>query len=173
MTEEQLKFIRGTNKQQFKLFPMLRNLRTKILATGGIEVNFYGKEPFLELLLEFGQIWPEEGVGFLKGKRSNCFFNSIRYVLAHEKTMSLVLGYALSEDGLWRQHGWVWNSKKERILETTVNRELYFGIGITGLGVKELFGDIDSYPEQTKGIAFQHEKNELGVCIACHGDIDD
>ena len=35
-------------------------------------------------------------------------------------------GYALSDDGLWRSHSWVVTD--EVLYETTVARELYFGI---------------------------------------------
>ena len=35
-------------------------------------------------------------------------------------------GYALSDDGLWRQHSW--GVRREGILETTVPRMKYFGV---------------------------------------------
>ncbi len=40
-------------------------------------------------------------------------------------------GYALSEDGLWRQHSW--GVLKNGILETTVARTKYFGVMLKGI----------------------------------------
>jgi hypothetical protein len=39
-------------------------------------------------------------------------------------------GYALSADGLWRQHSW--GVRRQGILETTAPREKYFGILLQG-----------------------------------------
>ena len=39
----------------------------------------------------------------------------------------IATGYALDEDGLWRQHSWVVDSKR-RVIETTVRRKAYYGI---------------------------------------------
>lgn len=42
-------------------------------------------------------------------------------------------GYALSEDGMWRQHSWIiWHkARSNQIIETTVPRILYFGFVMT------------------------------------------
>jgi len=38
----------------------------------------------------------------------------------------IVTRYALSDDGMWRQHSWVLVG--ERLVETTEEREQYFGV---------------------------------------------
>jgi hypothetical protein len=48
------------------------------------------------------------------------------YYLSVRGTANIATGYGLSEDGLWRQHSWLWNGKK--VLETTVPRTIYFGV---------------------------------------------
>jgi hypothetical protein len=47
-------------------------------------------------------------------------------------------GYALSADGLWRQHSW--GVRRQGILETTALREKYFGILLQG-------SDADSFAD--------------------------
>lgn len=39
-------------------------------------------------------------------------------------------GYALSGDGLWRQHSW--GIRRQDLLETTTRREKYYGILLQG-----------------------------------------
>lgn len=50
--------------------------------------------------------------------------------------ISLCTGYALSTDGLWRQH-W-WGLLDGGVLETTVPRETYFGIAFPSEMLDEL-----------------------------------
>ncbi len=42
------------------------------------------------------------------------------------KLIAVGTGYALSEDGLWRQHSW--GVLRDGLLETTVVRVKYFGL---------------------------------------------
>jgi hypothetical protein len=44
--------------------------------------------------------------------------------------ISIATGYALSDDGLWRQHSW--GILREGVLETTKVRVKYFGILLQG-----------------------------------------
>jgi len=44
--------------------------------------------------------------------------------------VAIATGYALSEDGLWRQHSW--GILRDGILETTEERSKYFGIVLQG-----------------------------------------
>jgi hypothetical protein len=46
------------------------------------------------------------------------------------RIVSIATGYALSEDGLWRQHSW--GILREGLLETTAERRRYFGILLSG-----------------------------------------
>lgn len=39
-------------------------------------------------------------------------------------------GYALSPDGLWRQHSWAYGDNL-MIYETTVERVMYFGVELS------------------------------------------
>lgn len=44
--------------------------------------------------------------------------------------VAIATGYALSEDGLWRQHSW--GILRDGLLETTKERSKYFGIVLQG-----------------------------------------
>lgn len=48
----------------------------------------------------------------------------------HQRCDAIGTGYALSDDGLWREHSWAVRSGQ--IVETTVPRLTYFGIVMTG-----------------------------------------
>lgn len=62
---------------------------------------------------------------------------------SHENSMELTLhhmrndipsmwytGFALSNDGIWRRHSWVWSVDTETLYETTCVRDLYFGCSV-------------------------------------------
>lgn len=62
---------------------------------------------------------------------SACHANVSRLWIARkQEIVAIGTGYALSADGLWRQHSW--GVRREGILETTVPREKYFGIVLQG-----------------------------------------
>ena len=66
---------------------------------------------------------------------SMCHLNSAE-LFATGKATGLGVGFALSEDGLWRQHSWALKRQKDGtnlILETTGKRLCYFGILYWGL----------------------------------------
>jgi len=111
------------------LFP----LEQKLLAHGGIRLA-YRYEPDLQLLLKRGESF-EERADLVPGESRQCHFNAARLWSAHKETLALVTGYALSEDGLWRQHSWLLRQKpnpgEARLIETTIRRVTYFGVILT------------------------------------------
>lgn len=126
--KEQLDFLRKRNAELLKN-PQLDSLRTRLLKLGGMEIVFFFEIPHLSRLLADGVVWPSDGRSFVKGQRSDCHENSFKYATTHKNCIA-VTGFALSDDGLWREHSWVWNKNKNRILETTVKREIYFGLAL-------------------------------------------
>jgi hypothetical protein len=77
----------------------------------------------------------ESGVSFggkstlVKGDPCQCHANSAA-LFDLGRADGIGTGYALSDDGLWRQHSW--GVKGTRVLETTVRREMYFGTVLRG-----------------------------------------
>ena len=87
-------------------------------------------EPYLDQLLAYGEEL-DGSVELVPGKAHDCHANSARLWRGNRAALAIATGYALSEDGLWRQHSWIIRkyptTKQPRILETTLTRVKYFG----------------------------------------------
>lgn len=85
------------------------------------------KEKDLTKLLERGEFF-HRPIEFIKGEASECHANTAR--LYEEGVLDyIVTGYALSDDGLWRQHSWGIGHDGQ-IIETTEPRENYYGFAL-------------------------------------------
>lgn len=104
----------------------------KLLASGGERVVDFYYEEDLDKILQRGQFFKGVKSKLVKMKTSRCHENSAcfwhNYSDEHGyNSVKIVTGYALSDDGLWRQHSWVYLPKKKLIVETTEKRIQYFG----------------------------------------------
>jgi hypothetical protein len=64
-------------------------------------------------------------------ERSACHENVAQLWVTKSSGLTAIgTGYALSEDGLWRQHSW--GVRRDGIVETTKVRVKYFGISVQG-----------------------------------------
>lgn len=113
-----------------------RRLRAMLLEIGGTEVvPPLGHETGLVPLLCRAEVRSGSGAVREPGRRSDCHANTER-ILARGATrhgrpvVSGWAGYALSDDGLWRQHSWAM-LVDGTIVETTEPRELYVGYRTT------------------------------------------
>lgn len=108
--------------------PILYKLRDKLLSFGGESVCLTFGEEDAEEILTFGQFWHGYRAFREKGQDSHCHENSL-YLARHVEGYKLCTGYALSDDGMWRQHSWcIYKAPQTvRIVETTVPRVAYFG----------------------------------------------
>jgi hypothetical protein len=111
------------------LFP----LEQKLLTLGGIRL-IYRYEPDLQLLLARGEAF-DETAELIAGESGQCHLNVAQIWNERSEEYSIVTGYALSEDGLWRQHSWLLREKPTagqcRLIETTIERIKYFGVILT------------------------------------------
>jgi hypothetical protein len=82
------------------------------------------------MLLEQGFI--TAGPITLKVMKSSSCHQNIASVWTKRKfgIVGIATGYALSDDGLWRQHSW--GILRDGVLETTQTRQKYFGIVFQG-----------------------------------------
>lgn len=70
----------------------------------------------------------------MKGEACQCHKNSAYLWKANKNyragIFGIATGYALSADGMWRQHSWcvLRKPRSYQIVETTTPRELYFGV---------------------------------------------
>jgi hypothetical protein len=86
-------------------------------------------QPFAEMLIDLGEPQGPDARK-VRGARSDCHGNTARLLRAG-KAAAIGTGYALSADGLWRQHSWGLDSGGV-VLETTESREQYWGIQLRG-----------------------------------------
>lgn len=116
-------------------------MQVKLLSFGGQAVCLLG-EPEADKICERGQFWYGDRFVLHKGRPNGCHENSLRIWHANRRNtldgpakMELVLatGYALSQDGLWRQHSWCLRRGPHslKVIETTVPRLGYFGYILT------------------------------------------
>lgn len=127
---------------EYKLHPYTRNkheaaemnkmfaLRDKILAFGGHEVCMPLIEDDYFAIMKHGQFFYGDHAHLKKGLPSHCHCNAAQFWAANKGRCQICTGYALSEDGIWRQHSWLVQplTRSWRIWETTVKRVAYFGV---------------------------------------------
>lgn len=91
-------------------------------------------DEYLDRLLCDGALVDTAAVLYVEGEPSRCHENVVN-LLAGETgdgagvVIGMGTGYALSEDGLWRQHSWAF-AGDGALIETTVGRVAYYGIRI-------------------------------------------
>jgi hypothetical protein len=117
------------------------NLVKKVLTFGGEEVCMPGISEIIEddytELMERGQLWYGDRIKMVKGRPSQCHSNSAELWEVNKNNpdvkVLLATGYALSNDGLWRQHSWLVliKARSNQIIETTEKRIAYFGYLMT------------------------------------------
>ena len=129
-----------------KLFPgmneRLFELKWRLLDFAGEAVCLPGYEEDLENILEYGQFWLGYNAERVKGEPCKCHQNSARIWIQNKNETVICTGYALSVDGMWRQHSWLIHRKarSNKIVETTRPRVLYYGFAMTP-EMCEMFAD--------------------------------
>jgi hypothetical protein len=126
MTEKQERLLGRRLREAVELQPEIEIFRRLLLDIGGIQlVAPPGPDPAVPILI---------GAGFVMAGLVQC--EIMKHIRCHENVarvwaqqrsgvIGIGTGYALSHDGLWRQHSW--GLRREGILETTVRRTKYFG----------------------------------------------
>lgn len=105
-----------------------RPLILSILRFGGNEVCMPDEEPDLDALLTDGEFLYGELAKLVPMRQSECHANSSALWRASPAALQIMTGYALSVDGMWRQHTWCLEANTGRPVETTTARLGYFGI---------------------------------------------
>lgn len=104
-------------------------LRNRLLCVGGEAVCFAYLEPDIDNILRYGQLWDGKNAVIKRGRVCGCHSNSANLWYYNMNTTRICTGYALSKDGMWRQHSWlVWIKEDgNTIIETTEPRLAYYG----------------------------------------------
>ena len=121
-------WFQDTLEDMKKMYPStdshLFDLRQKLLAFAGEAVCFPPCEEDLDNILNYGQFWVGSNAKLMRGEPSRCHANSANLWEQNKEATRICTGYALSEDGMWRQHSLlVWHkSRSNQIVETKLKR---------------------------------------------------
>jgi hypothetical protein len=139
MTEKQEGLLNRRFQEAISEQPEIESLRALLLRLGGIQLVAPPRlDPTVPLLIIAGFVMAGS-VQRVTMEESRCHQNAARvWSEKYQGIVAIGTGYALSEDGLWRQHSW--GVLREGILETTVPRAKYFGLLLQG-------GDADCFAE--------------------------
>jgi len=127
MDAERKEFLANRLREAVTKQPELEHLSALLLRLGGdFLVAPRKRDPDIPALLERGFLT----FGPIKMHlmdRSSCHQNVAAIWRNREHgIVAIATGYALSEDGLWRQHSW--GIARDGLIETTEERLKYFGI---------------------------------------------
>lgn len=114
-------------KQKWKSgeYDDLLSLRQELLSVSGAEM-VPAREPDLDAMVTKGSVIEPTNIVIIEGQTSECHQNSALLYQNNKSVTEIGTGWALSEDGLWRQHSWV--MKNSELIETTIKRTKYYGI---------------------------------------------
>jgi hypothetical protein len=105
-------------------------LKQKLLSVGGRDVSRQ-PDPHVDGLVARGEVFPASPRKKVRGTRNRCHQN-VALSYARNQTVGsgpsceIATGYALSSDGIWRSHSWLWDG--EQVVETTADFQAYFGV---------------------------------------------
>jgi len=110
-----------------------------VLKTAGFAVIIDDEDETIDCMLTRGEFIEPKEAKYVAGYPNQCHYNSACYWSNNSDICSLMTGYALSSDGMWRQHSWCLLQKdprsdksiKDTVVETTAHRLLYYGFRLT------------------------------------------
>lgn len=122
--------IKPANDKEAAKMQRMFALRDRLLEFGGEEVCMPPFEEDYDAIMTRGQFFYGNHARLKRGEPNQCHSNSARLWDANRGRCQIATGYALSEDGIWRQHSWVVQplTVSWRVWETTVKRVAYFGV---------------------------------------------
>lgn len=140
-------FLAGScSRHSEKEYRQFQQLHQVLLAVGGTETCFPAFEEDMEKILERGY-YRSKSSRLLQGTPSRCHANVAElWENNHrDKDVTICTGYALSSDGMWRQHSWLLHryiggstrQHREQVVETTVKRLAYYGFELTDAEAQE------------------------------------
>ena len=127
MTPDQKKFLQKRLRKAVTDQPEFKQLKTLLLSFGGdFIVAPPRQDPDVPKLLKYGFLMG--GPILMKPMKASMCHQNIAAVWrkGRKGVVGVATGYALSDDGLWRQHSWA--VMRDGVLESTEERRRYFGI---------------------------------------------
>lgn len=110
-----------------------------VLKAAGFAAIIDDADEVIDAILARGEFVKPVHAKYVSGFPNQCHYNSACYWNSNQEICSLMTGYALSIDGMWRQHSWCLLQKdprsekniEETVVETTAERVLYYGFRLT------------------------------------------
>ncbi len=140
----QREFLEIKRLEHLQTYPEFTRLEQKLLSMGG-EMVVPRWEPDQDMILSRGWLWAGDNIKIVSGVPSNCHGNVAEFWRSNPKRYSIATGWALSDDGLWRQHSWIFD--RCTVIETTNPREKYFGFVLTSLEARQFERTCDNEEE--------------------------
>lgn len=111
--------------------PSFERICELLVGYGGLHVVAPPRspDPDVDALLVAGYLFHADAVKMVQGHASQCHSNVSRLWMENPEKFTIVVGYALSSDGLWRQH--TWGLHDGDVVETTESRLLYWGVSLS------------------------------------------
>ena len=134
ISDHQRAFLDIKRLEHLQLYPEFTKLEQKLLSMGG-EMVVPRQEPDQDKILSRGWLWVGDNIKIISGALSNCHGNVAESWRRNRRRYSIATGWALSDDGLWRQHSWIFEGRT--LIETTTPREKYFGFVLTPLEAQQ------------------------------------
>ena len=127
MTPDQKRLLQKRFRKAVNDQPELKGLKSLLLSFGGdFIVAPPRQDPDVPKLLKSGFLM--SGPILMKPMKASMCHQNIATIWkkGRKGVVGVATGYALSEDGLWRQHSWA--VMRDGVLESTEKRLKYFGI---------------------------------------------
>ncbi|MGL6076224.1 MAG: hypothetical protein ACRC8S_18880 [Fimbriiglobus sp.] len=104
----------------------IRDLCVRLLTVGGTRVAVqFADAGACWWILRDGRALSPDGLTVLPGRGNHCHTNSAAAWVAEPDRYRIQTGFGL-RGGVWRRHTWLLD-RDDRVFETTVPQELYFG----------------------------------------------
>ncbi len=122
--------------------PEVRKLCVHLLSIGGnkVAIPINDASGFFEALIEIGLVTTFKKLQIKKGVDGECHSNSAVLWSQNKKKYTLITGFSLSDDHIWRRHSWL-ITVTGNLIETTIPREVYYGIPLSEEGAA-MFAEI-------------------------------
>lgn len=112
--------------------PPHKEFENRLLQIGGRRVIGHDDgDPDVPKLLQRGEVVPSQDVIMVAGEPNSCHANACRLHNAMPD-IHVHTGWALSGDGIWRPHSWGYFPHTGQVVETTVSRDVYYGMRMQG-----------------------------------------
>ena len=139
LPSQQTEFLTARRERVTAMLPGYRELRARLLGFGGLEVVLPRYDELSEpeqqrqaydvkAVLDRGETWAGARAAVEAGAENSCHTNVAR--LASAERGNIASGWALADDGLWREHSWLIDRAGEavgQLVETTQPWLLYHG----------------------------------------------